>query len=471
MPELTSVFISHSHQDGVLAAAFGACLKDIFGGVNVHFSSDKEAGAGPQGGHNWLQWIHERMLECQEALLLLTPYSIQKPWPMWESGAVAGIALSAPAQQGAVRDKSVTPIRFKLPPESLPGPFVVTQSFDGTDEGQLKKLLKDLMRRYNYSKNNDSFLESAMRGPLSELRTQISAWMKIAPALVTEGTISEWCARLDRLHDTKQRANVVHLHRWIRLMYEGPLTESDGQTGSNAPMRSLWDVRLHLRLGEHYAACNLMKEAIQQYELATELAPLDVFVMYRLAKSYLDSGDTDGARKTIDRILALDREALKWNVEVAGLEGRLWKDAALKAEQENKPAQARDHRLRARAAYQAALDGSGNGSYYLADNVGQLSLLLDDQEGARKAYEIAERALESVTSGNQNFWSLATRATAALVLNKSEDEVLTHLRGIALDPAAGEEDRRSIRKGLEAVQKGLKRSPDDYRRWIKALEI
>ena len=79
MATLKKVFISHSHSDHDLAAAFRDAIRGIFGQVEVAFSSDKEAGGGPQAGTSWLDWIYRQVQDCEEALLLLTPYSIQKP--------------------------------------------------------------------------------------------------------------------------------------------------------------------------------------------------------------------------------------------------------------------------------------------------------------------------------------------------------------------------------------------------------
>src|SRR5688572_7821537 len=95
MPQLRKVFISHSHKDEPLASAFRDTLRNVFSDIKVEFSSDKEAGGGPPSGSNWLEWINSRMADCQESLLLLTPYSIRQPWPMWEAGAVGGMAITA----------------------------------------------------------------------------------------------------------------------------------------------------------------------------------------------------------------------------------------------------------------------------------------------------------------------------------------------------------------------------------------
>ena len=176
-----------------------------------------------------------------------------------------------------------------------------------------------------------------------------------------------------------------------------------------------------MRLAENYTIARQFKEAIEQYVLASQLAPLDVFVLHRLAQVYLDTSDADSARQTIDHILNLDKDALKWNAEIAGLEGRYWKDEGRKRQAENKPQQAQDSFTKAKQAYEAAMNIDGvRVDFYMADNVGQLSLTLGDIPAARKAYERARAALESVTRETENVWSLATRVNAALVWRRTK---------------------------------------------------
>ena len=186
-----------------------------------------------------------------------------------------------------------------------------------------------------------------------------------------------------------------------------------------------------MRLAENYAIAQQLKEAIEQYFLAAQLAPLDVFVLHRLAQVYLDNTDADSARRTIDHILSLDKDALKWNAEIAGLEGRYWKDEGRKRQAENKPQQAQESFRNSLEAYEAAMDIDGvKVDFYMADNVGQVSLMLGDIPAAKKVYKRARVALESVTRETENVWSLATRATAALVLEADDNEALGYLARI-----------------------------------------
>ena len=96
--------------------------------------------------------------------------------------------------------------------------------------------------------------------------------------------------------------------------------------------------------------------------------------------------------------------------------------------------------------------------FYMADNVGQLSLTLGDIPAAKKAYQRARVALESVTRETESVWSLATRATAALVLVADENEALGFLTphpGLRADRFAEEQHCR----GLLLVAKALKKGP------------
>ena len=85
MSKLQRVFISHAHIDQELATAFKVGLKKVFEECKVSFSSDKSIGGGVDSGSNWLEWIFKQVVEADETLILLTPNSIEKAWPMWET--------------------------------------------------------------------------------------------------------------------------------------------------------------------------------------------------------------------------------------------------------------------------------------------------------------------------------------------------------------------------------------------------
>ena len=469
MPQLSRVFISHSHRDEPLASALRDTLKKIFRNVKVEFSSDKNIGGGPQSGSNWLDWIQTRMRDCQESLLLLTPYSIRQPWPMWEAGAVGGMAIINPDPAGTAL-KVVTPIRFNIAQESLPGPFVVTQAIDGRDPQSLRKLFGDLMNRYNFADAEEDVLNSVLNDKIPELARKINGWLENAPPMVTEGMVTEWCNRLDQLRDQRRSSEARYLHHWIRLMYEGPQQQEDDRSvWDKMPHRETWDLRLHLRLAENYTIAKQLSEAIEQYSLAAQLAPLDVFVLHKLAKVYLDKKEADSAKRIIEHIRKLDENALKWNAEIAGLEGRYWKDDGQKLQAEGKPQQAEASFRKSLEAYNAAMAiDEVKVNVYMADNVGQLHLMLGDIPAAKDVYKRVRVALEGETGATENIWSLATRASAALVLESDDNEALGYLARIR-EFAPTDDNKTSICRGLQVIKKSLNKTDADYGRWIAVL--
>src|SRR5262245_52343471 len=114
MPDL-SVFISHTHPDAKLADALRDAIQILFGDqVKVEYSTNKELTGGPRPGEDWPRWIAERVKEARVALVLLTTASVQKPWVLWEAGAVAGAALAA-GTAGKVR-----PLVYQIAGEQVP---------------------------------------------------------------------------------------------------------------------------------------------------------------------------------------------------------------------------------------------------------------------------------------------------------------------------------------------------------------
>ena len=106
--------------------------------------------------------------------------------------------------------------------------------------------------------------------------------------------------------------------------------------------------------------------------------------------------------------------------------------------------------------------------FYMADNVGQLSLTLGDIDAAKKAYQRARAALKGVTAETENVWSMASRVNAALVLMEDDSEALDHLACVRkFEPT--DSQKASICRGLQLVAKALKRSDTDYGRWMAAL--
>ena len=106
-------------------------------------------------------------------------------------------------------------------------------------------------------------------------------------------------------------------------------------------------------------------------------------------------------------------------------------------------------------------------SYYMADNVGQLSLALGEREKAADAFRRAISAVERL--GERSVWSLATMATASFALEQM-DLGLRHLQDIAhLSPSATARELSSIEDGLSRLREALGFEPAVFEKWIAAL--
>src|SRR6266540_7004141 len=114
------VFVSHTHGDEGIADALDQAIKRLFGDqVTTWYSSKKELSGGIAPGEDWFRWIVERVRSADVAVILLTAASVQKPWVLWEAGAVYGAALAP----GDTKSRKVRPLIFKLAGSQVPAPF------------------------------------------------------------------------------------------------------------------------------------------------------------------------------------------------------------------------------------------------------------------------------------------------------------------------------------------------------------
>ncbi len=414
------IFISHSTDDALFATELKTLLKAALGDVDVQFSSDRDPAGGIDIGEDWRDWIRRQIKESGKTIVLLTPASIQSEWVHWEAGAVEGAAL-ARGEEG-----KVIPLAFGLSMAGVPGTLSPNQVVFGDDEDGLWRMLSNFMNdaglgpehtRY-LNKHIENFLE-AIEGLASDL-----------PAEKSEGTMQEWISRLDEMRREKRASEVASIHRWIELAFRGELKQR------SQPL----DQRIHRRLGELYLESGQAKEGVAQLELALKSAPRDIFLLRSLGQAYIADKDLDEAKRIIERIRELDPDAFEESVECAGLKGRWHRE--------------RGEVREARDAYQAGWKASRI-SYYMSDNVAQLSLQLGEEDAAREAFE---HSLEAITMiGEKNVWTYASAATAHLYLahagedeNEHAEEGLQQLHGIH-DMGATIEDKDSIKRGLDRV--------------------
>jgi hypothetical protein len=83
-----SVFISHHHEEKLLAQAWQELLTTLtMGEVIPWYSSDERVS---RGSNEWWQDIRQRLEEARVILVLVTPISNDKPWLFFEGGYAYG---------------------------------------------------------------------------------------------------------------------------------------------------------------------------------------------------------------------------------------------------------------------------------------------------------------------------------------------------------------------------------------------
>lgn len=436
-----SIFISLTQQDTRIAEALRDAIRRLFGDtVQVHFSTSKELGGGIRHGQDWFEWIVEKVQACDFAFILITPSSVQKPWILWEAGAVHGAAIAS----GGGDLRKVRPLVFQVDSAHLPSPIRDSKAqFRRGDRAEdVDAMLTEIVDQYR-----DEIPMDRVKAAFKSLDAVVSEYLEIvrqslltAPMLPTNAVIEEWRLRLDDLLAQRRYSEVEHLHDWMDVAF--------GRERDDRPQPL--DLRIHNRLADLYVKSRNYRRAIEQLELARQLAPRDIFVLRRLGKALLDDGQRDEAKAVIDRIAVLDAAAVVRNAECAALAGRWHREG---------------HDLaRAVEIFRNALSADRE-SYYLANLLGEVQLEANQLDGARESFTVALDIIERLRE--QNVWTRATAANARFVLGDDE-RAAECLRLIAASsPDAG--SVASIEAGLEKIAAHLDRGRERAPALLRAL--
>lgn len=442
------VFISHTKADKKLADAWNKLLGDLLGDhVSVEYSSKKDAEGSPTAGENWFKWIADQVLECDVALVLLTPNSVNKPWIQWEGGAVYGAALAQASEREEDQRDKVLPLVYKLADEEVFSPFASTEYKRGEHREDVKNLARTLINEFFQGRVPARVYAAALEklGEGTAVRDHaetVERALLDAPLTPTEPVVQEWIRRFDELKQQRRLSEVDHMHNWMNVAF--------GRVqGQGRPL----DFRLHRLLGDLYLKAQNWRAARRQYDLARQLAPRDVLILRNLGKALLESEDLDECEDVLERIVDLDERAFVTNAENAALKARYLREVG-------------DLAAACDLLDKALQSPANDDSYYLADLLGQYSLALPDEKRTKVAYKRALRILKRVKE--KNIWALATEATAHLALGEAPAGLacLSEIRSLEPAPSTGE--LASVEKGLRRLALGLSED-QQLKAWLREL--
>jgi tetratricopeptide (TPR) repeat protein len=422
------VFISLTAQDTPIAEALAEALQELFGEtLQSHFSTSKQLGSGIGAGEIWFRWITERIEHCAAVLVLVTPASVNKPWILWEAGAVAGATFATSGQQLSL--SRVMPLIYQVPNEMVPSPLQASQvQFTQGDQPAsfgflLDQLLAQLLAHLPHSRVAE--FGRKRDGVIKRYLERVQRHLQDAPAVAGPAMIEVWLQRLDDLKRENRASEVGQLHAWMDIA----LGRSSGTTQA-------LDLRVHTRLADLYLKAKQPRCAIEQLTLALQLAPRDIYVLRQLGRAHLDGQDRAKAKEAIDRIDQLAPQAQASSPECAALAARWYGEGG-------------DH-AGAAQVLQAALANNPT-SHYLANLLAEAQLQGGQPAAAADTYR---RALAIVQQLEEpSVWALATEANAQLFLGDDARAAAILARIRDLDESIG--TWSSIRRGLDKIAGGV----------------
>jgi hypothetical protein len=160
------VFISHDSRDADLAEAFGNLLTDASGGILKSFrSSDRKGNAGIEYGQEWYRAIMQKLDDATDVVALLTAFSINRPWILYEAGVAKGKLSANDRVFGIALGVTLE--------EAATGPFAQFQN-SPDEEDAITTLVLQLIRRHPQAAPR----EEAVRRQVQAFRESVAALLK-----------------------------------------------------------------------------------------------------------------------------------------------------------------------------------------------------------------------------------------------------------------------------------------------------
>ena len=160
------IFVSHSHPDKPLVDALKKLIESIFkNSVLLSISSEKAEEEGVEAGEEWKKWIHEKITECDIMLVVMTPYSVQRPWVIKEVGFAQG------------KDKVIVPLLFGLGGNAIPPPLQDLQAVQGDEKQDVLRVLKKFRSTLELQ-HDVGFIDDPVKEYLKSIKKALTKYPK-----------------------------------------------------------------------------------------------------------------------------------------------------------------------------------------------------------------------------------------------------------------------------------------------------
>ena len=191
------IFISHTHDEQLLAKAWKTLFEDLGTSIEAWYSSD------PSGGIGSGRWRDKVVKELQEADIvfgLFTPESKTRPWIYFECAFAMGM------DEG----KEIIPIIYYMSNDALPSPLQNLQIFQGEESISLKKLYRILIEQYKGKPVKEKILDLVLQDYLEQV--EIHNRQRLAKGLFH-----------DHFHtyDTAKKLDGEWFAKWTQIQKDG----------------------------------------------------------------------------------------------------------------------------------------------------------------------------------------------------------------------------------------------------------
>lgn len=205
------VFVSHDSRDAAIAEAFSKLLSSVSAGVLKSFrSSDKKGTQGIEYGVDWYPEVMKKLDDASDVVCLLTPYSVNRPWILYEAGVAKG-QLNTP----------VHGLALGIPlAEASTGPFAQFQNSDDDTES-ITSLVMQLVGRIPNAEPDREVVIS-----------QVEAFnAKVSEIIKGQGHEKEKPKKVDD-------SSVAKLFEEIKLMYQDLPSRIESRFGDSPVKRN-----------------------------------------------------------------------------------------------------------------------------------------------------------------------------------------------------------------------------------------
>ena len=302
---MSSIFVSHAHSDWRLAKRVQHLLESASGnGFDIKRSSEEGA---IKSGENWRDWIDERIMSCDVAIVLLTPASFRGKWVLWEAGAATGVQYER--LKGADLTASdpllrrVRVLKFGVDTSEL-GPFASAQTRDGLTQADIVAFVSEMLEEYRDQLSNEAIRKGMLKleKTAAEFIEGARQDLRYTPIHASEDIVQEWLARLDEASKREDYRWIIASKRWINVSFLGAENADAHLTDDPQAV----DFRIHMRIARAHGRLGEWSGAIEQLELAASMSPNDLVVLRELGRAYRAIKDVPQLEKVMERMKQLD---------------------------------------------------------------------------------------------------------------------------------------------------------------------